>query len=172
MTTPVFSVPQSTPVPEYQWWDELANDLSARPPGSNFVGKFSIVADPAMNNPTCALTYANQLHAHGVPFSKAQSPSVRNLNRNACRLIYPCSCQQACGAHWCGQDTSLTAKLRSSYYAAPRKRTRTTSDPCVILGAFSSRCAHLYSVKTLLFLRVLCDLSPRPYLSIRWYVLI
>jgi len=66
--TSASSVPQSVRVPEYQWWDELANDLSKRPPGSNFVGKFSIVADPAVNNSTRALVCANELHAHGVPF--------------------------------------------------------------------------------------------------------
>jgi len=90
----------AVPVLEYQWWDELANDLSTRPPGSNFIGKFSIVADPAVNNSARAFVCANQLHAHGIPFLNTQSPSCRRLSGNASVLVFSCSCREACGGQF------------------------------------------------------------------------
>jgi hypothetical protein len=54
---------------EYQWSEELVADLLALPPRSRYVGKFSIVADPAVNNSTRAHLFARQLHARAVPIS-------------------------------------------------------------------------------------------------------
>jgi hypothetical protein len=54
---------------EYQWSDELIEALLALPPRSRYIGKFSIVADPAVNNSTRAHLFTDQLHARAVPMS-------------------------------------------------------------------------------------------------------
>jgi hypothetical protein len=54
---------------EYQWPDELIAALLALPPRSRYIGKFSIVADPVVNNSTRAHLFANQLHARAAPIS-------------------------------------------------------------------------------------------------------
>lgn len=54
---------------EYQWSEELIVDLLALPPRSRFAGKFSIVADPAVNNSKCARLFSEQLFARGLPIS-------------------------------------------------------------------------------------------------------
>jgi hypothetical protein len=54
-------------VPEFQSSDELVDKLSALPPGSNFLGKFSVVADPAVDNPKRAQMFADKLRVEGVP---------------------------------------------------------------------------------------------------------
>jgi len=66
-TTPV--VPQVIHVPEFQWSDELIDQLSSLPPRSRFVGKFSVIADPEVDNARRASMFADQLRARGVPIS-------------------------------------------------------------------------------------------------------
>jgi hypothetical protein len=63
------TVPPPAEAIEYQWSDELIADLLELPPRSVFMGKFSIVADPAVNNSTRAHLFAGQLHARAVPIS-------------------------------------------------------------------------------------------------------
>jgi hypothetical protein len=67
--TPAPTVPPPTEAIEYQWSEELVEDLLALPPRSVFIGEFSIVADPAVNNSTRAHLFAGQLHARAVPIS-------------------------------------------------------------------------------------------------------
>jgi hypothetical protein len=65
-TAPAPVVPRFIDVHEYQWSSELVDELSALPPRSTFVGKFSIVSDPAVDNSKRAFTFADQLRARGL----------------------------------------------------------------------------------------------------------
>jgi hypothetical protein len=68
-TAPSLVVPQAIHVPEFQRSDELIDHLSALPPRSRFVGKFSVIADPAVDNTRRAHMIADQLRARGIPIS-------------------------------------------------------------------------------------------------------
>lgn len=70
-TTSASTTLHPVPVILYQWSDELIDALSRLPPCSNFIGKFSVVADPAVNNPMRTNMFANQLRARGIPISYA-----------------------------------------------------------------------------------------------------
>jgi hypothetical protein len=62
-------------IPEFQWSDELVGSLSELPPRSAFLGKFTVVADPAVGNANRAYMFADQLRARGILISYArQSP--------------------------------------------------------------------------------------------------
>jgi hypothetical protein len=61
-------------IPEYQWCDELIDDFIAQPPRSNFIGKFSIIPDPQVDNLLQAYTFVNQLRAKGLSISCAAHP--------------------------------------------------------------------------------------------------
>jgi hypothetical protein len=67
--TSASTVPQPAEAIEYQWSDELIEALLALPPRSRYIGMFSIIADPAVNNSTRAHLFADQLHARAVPIS-------------------------------------------------------------------------------------------------------
>lgn len=58
---------------QFQWPDELADALSVLPAGSEFIGRFSIVADPAVSNIMRARMFADHLRAKAVPISCAAS---------------------------------------------------------------------------------------------------
>ncbi|KAI0275746.1 hypothetical protein BGY98DRAFT_1098640 [Russula aff. rugulosa BPL654] len=82
---------------EYQWSEELVADLLALPPRSRYVGKFSIVADPAVNNSTRAHLFARQLHARAVPISDySQLTSSNAGSSNSCSFVSYCTCQEGC----------------------------------------------------------------------------
>ena len=68
-TSPTTVAPQTIVVPEFQWSDELIGQLSALPPRSRFVGKFSVIADPEVDNAKRANMFADQLRARGIPIS-------------------------------------------------------------------------------------------------------
>ncbi|KAI0296775.1 hypothetical protein B0F90DRAFT_1745156 [Multifurca ochricompacta] len=57
----------SIPVPEYQWEDELVVDLLAIPPRLNFLGKFSTISDPKVNNLMRATMFADRVRIQGLP---------------------------------------------------------------------------------------------------------
>lgn len=121
-TAPTPVVPQAIHVPEFQRSDELIDQLSALPPRSRFVGKFSVIADPAVDNTRRAHMIADQLRARGIPIScvvttiPAHPPSFftsastdprswdrqtiktnsRNPASNAYTLIHFCTCQETC----------------------------------------------------------------------------
>ncbi|KAI0294906.1 hypothetical protein B0F90DRAFT_1753743, partial [Multifurca ochricompacta] len=57
----------SIPVPEYQWEDELVVDLLAIPPRLNFLGKFSTISDPKVNNLMRATMFADRVRIKGLP---------------------------------------------------------------------------------------------------------
>ena len=61
--------PQTIHVPEFQWSDELIDELAALPPRSRFLAKFSVIADPAVDNARRAQMFADQLRARGIPMS-------------------------------------------------------------------------------------------------------
>lgn len=73
---PVPFTPPRIIVPEYQWCDELVDEFAALPPRSNFVGKFSIVRDPQVDNPARADIFLSQLRAKGSPASCAIVPFI------------------------------------------------------------------------------------------------
>ena len=68
-TAPTLVAPQAIHVPEFQRSDELIDQLLALPPRSRFVGKFSVIADPAVDNARRAHMIADQLRARGIPIS-------------------------------------------------------------------------------------------------------
>lgn len=76
--TSASTVPRPVGATEYQWSDELIEALLALPPRSRYIGKFSIIADPTVNNSTRAHLFATQLHAGAVPIS-CVVPSCRPL---------------------------------------------------------------------------------------------
>ena len=65
--------PPSKPI-EYQWSDELIEALLALPPRSGYLGKFSVIADPTVNNSTRARLFTSQLHARAVRISCVVPP--------------------------------------------------------------------------------------------------
>jgi hypothetical protein len=67
--TSTSTVPRPAEAIEYQWSDELIEDLLALPPRSRYIGTFSIIADPAVNNSTRVRLFADQLHARAVHMS-------------------------------------------------------------------------------------------------------
>jgi hypothetical protein len=81
---PSGSVPQTAPtpaapartihIPEYQMCDELIAELIALPPRSNFVGKFSVIPDPEVDNLSRAHIFENQVRAKGLPISCGYPP--------------------------------------------------------------------------------------------------
>jgi hypothetical protein len=56
-------------IPEFQWSDELLDRISELQPRSTFLGKFSVVADPAVSNASRAYMFAEQLRARGIAIS-------------------------------------------------------------------------------------------------------
>lgn len=66
------SLPYDIDIPEYQWGEELVNALMALPPRSNFVGQFSVVADPDVDNSKRAQMFLDQLRSKGLPTTGAQ----------------------------------------------------------------------------------------------------
>ena len=66
--------PPSKPI-EYQWSDDLIEALLALPPRSGYIGKFSIVADPTVNNHTRARLFTRQLRDRAVHISCVVVPS-------------------------------------------------------------------------------------------------
>ena len=78
-TAPAAAPPRPVHVPEYQWGDKLVDDLTELPPRSNFVGKFSTILDPQVNNSSRLHIFANQLRAKGLPISCGYPihPSIR-----------------------------------------------------------------------------------------------
>ncbi|KAF8468628.1 hypothetical protein DFH94DRAFT_776144 [Russula ochroleuca] len=96
-TTPASTVQPSVPVIEYQRSDELIDALSVLPPCSNFIGKFSVVADPAVNNSRRAHMFANQLHDRAIPISEnSRTTSLNAGSSNSYALVFSCICQEAC----------------------------------------------------------------------------
>lgn len=75
-TAPALVAPQTIHVPEFQWSDELIDQLLALPPRSRYVGKFSVIADPAVDNTRRAQMFAGQLRARGMPISCVRPPRV------------------------------------------------------------------------------------------------
>jgi hypothetical protein len=132
-------------VQEYQWSSELVDELSALPPRSNFVGKFSIVYDPAVDNSKRALMFADQLRDRGLFIScvttlptnltlthvtltlirhsrvyrKSSEPASRNMDSsNAFMLLFSCACQTACR----GQVVISADDDKSHPYGIPGQR--------------------------------------------------
>jgi len=68
-TAPTLVAPRTIHVPEFQWADELIDQVLALPPRSRFVGKFSVIADPEVDNVRRAQMFADQLRARGIPIS-------------------------------------------------------------------------------------------------------
>ena len=106
---------------QFQRSDELVDALSVLAPRSEFIGRFSIVADPAVSNIMRARMFADHLRAKALPISYATSPfffpsqltltfiylfcwgSRENAaplrfdpSKNSCALLIPCTCQEAC----------------------------------------------------------------------------
>jgi hypothetical protein len=74
-TAPTPSAPSRTVhVPEYQTCDELVAELIALPPRSNFLGQFSVIPDPKVDNLTRAHMFETQLRAKGLPISCGHPP--------------------------------------------------------------------------------------------------
>jgi hypothetical protein len=69
------SLPYDIDIPEYQWGEELVNALMALPPRSNFVGQFSVVADPDVDNSKRAQMFLDQLRSKGLPTTCAAAAS-------------------------------------------------------------------------------------------------
>lgn len=115
------AVPRPAEAIEYQWSDELIEALLALPPRSSYIGTFSIVADPAVNNSTRVRLFADQLRARAVhiscvvpshaPFPLSPTPtltfsawcrvhsqtgSVNAGSSNCCALVSYCTCQEGC----------------------------------------------------------------------------
>jgi hypothetical protein len=116
-TTDASTAQRPVPVIEYQWSDELIDALSRLPPCSNFIGKFSVVADPVVSNSMRAHMFANQLRARAIPISYAAFPlfphnhadfftlfgrensrttSLSTGSSNSYALVFTCHCQEAC----------------------------------------------------------------------------
>lgn len=138
------SVPPPTEAIEYQWSDELIEDLLELPPRSVFNGKFSIVADPAVNNSTRAHLFAGQLHAKAVPIScdipflipflphfhkrahflsvwhrdYSQMTSLNTGSRNSSSFVSYCTCQEGCQ----GRFVVSVDDDRSHPYGVPGQR--------------------------------------------------
>ena len=108
---------------EYQWSDELIEALLALPPRSKYIGKFSIIADPAVDNSARANLFAAQLQSRSVPIScvipsrptpffristtaltflsvwrrvHSQPVSLNAGTSNSCTLVSYCTCQEGC----------------------------------------------------------------------------
>ncbi|KAI0247380.1 hypothetical protein BJV78DRAFT_1285612 [Lactifluus subvellereus] len=97
-TAPGSPASQVIRIPEYQWCDELIDELTALPPRSNFIGKFSIISDPQVDNPARAHAFLDQLRAKGRPLISANiTSSSRNPVGDACMLTISCACQESCG---------------------------------------------------------------------------
>jgi len=73
------SLPRDIDIPEYQWGEELVDTLLALPPRSNFFGKFSVIADPDVDNSKrhrCSWTkYAPRASLHRI--HRNMSPATR-----------------------------------------------------------------------------------------------
>lgn len=54
---------------QYQWGEELVDALLGLPPRSNFLGQFSIIADPDVDNSKRAQMFLDQLRSKGLPTS-------------------------------------------------------------------------------------------------------
>ncbi|KAF8489530.1 hypothetical protein F5888DRAFT_1638534 [Russula emetica] len=95
--TSTSTVPQPAEAIEYQWSDELIEALLTLPPRSRYIGMFSIIADPAVNNSTRAHLFADQLHARVVPISDHSRPISLNAgSSNSCGFRSHCTCQEGC----------------------------------------------------------------------------
>jgi len=73
--TSASTAPRPAGALEYQWSDELIEALLALPPRSRYIGKFSIIADPAVNNSTRAHLFADQLRTSAVSISCVVPPA-------------------------------------------------------------------------------------------------
>jgi hypothetical protein len=113
--TSTSAVPRPAEPIEHQWSDELIEALLALPPRSRYIGTFSIVADPAVNNSTRARLFEDQLRARAVHIScvvpshfpspltfsawcrvHSQAGSVNAGSSNCCALVSHCTCQEGC----------------------------------------------------------------------------
>jgi len=56
-------------VPEYQWGPELVAALLVLRPRSNFLGKFSVIANPDVDNATRAQMFVDQVRSNGLRIS-------------------------------------------------------------------------------------------------------
>lgn len=103
---------------EYQWSDELIEALLALSPRSKYIGKFSIIPDPKVDNSARAYMFVDQLRARGVPIScvvpslphshnnadfsfvwcrdHLQPVSLNAESINSCTLVSYCTCQEGC----------------------------------------------------------------------------
>ncbi|KAN0114175.1 hypothetical protein V8E52_006973 [Russula decolorans] len=82
---------------EYQWSDELIEALLALPPRSRYIGKFSIIPDPKVDNSTRARMFVDQLHARAVLISDHSQPVSLNADSsNSSTLVSYCTCQEGC----------------------------------------------------------------------------
>jgi len=76
------ALPRPAEAIEYQWSDGLIDALLALPPRSKHIGKFSIIADPTVNNSTRAHLFFDQLHARAVPISCVATPPPSHIFHN------------------------------------------------------------------------------------------
>jgi len=100
---------QRIPVVEYQWGEELVRHLQGLPPRSNFGGKFSIIADPNVDNAMRAQVFTELLRRQGVPISERQSASRTQGTLHTHMLFFPCKCEDGCAGRFLlsvGDDTS------------------------------------------------------------------
>ncbi|KAI9457330.1 hypothetical protein BJY52DRAFT_1273041 [Lactarius psammicola] len=94
---PVSSLPHRVNVPEYQWGEELVDALLALPPRSNFLGQFSVIADPDVDNFKRAEMFQDQVRSKGLPISGTQRPVSHNpgASRGHAIGLY-CICEIGC----------------------------------------------------------------------------
>ncbi|KAI0289098.1 hypothetical protein BC826DRAFT_1034339 [Russula brevipes] len=112
-------LPRVMDVQEYQWASELVDELAALPPRSTFMGKFSIVYDPAVDNAKRAFMFADQLRARALFISKSSESTSRSMDRgNAFVLLISCACQTACR----GQIIISADDDKSHPYGIPGQR--------------------------------------------------
>ncbi|KAN0128996.1 hypothetical protein V8E53_013146 [Lactarius tabidus] len=93
----ILAMPHGIDIPEYQWGEELVNALMALPPRSNFVGQFSVVADPDVDNSKRAQMFLDQLRSKGLPTTGAHrsvSGDPGALRGHAIGLN--CRCRDGC----------------------------------------------------------------------------
>jgi hypothetical protein len=83
----ISAMPHGIDIPEYQWGEELVNALMALPPRSNFVGQFSVVADPDVDNSKRAQMFLDQLRSKGLPTTCVAAASFVRLTNVVSSLL-------------------------------------------------------------------------------------
>jgi len=108
------SLPRDIDIPEYQWGEELVDTLLALPPRSNFFGKFSVIADPDVDNSKRAQMFLDQIRSEGLPTSDTQKHVSGNPDSPCGRAIsLYCKCEVGCqGRFVVSVDSDTTHSLR------------------------------------------------------------